>query len=208
MGLYSRLAPSAGNTAKVFFLGANPECTPAIARFRISSIAAIAYCGYHSNASRLLSWSTTLKLSEPLRVLRHSIVSIWRKGQHMAETWLHVYLFVVRQPVLAMPDNTGRVAEPFRCADLAARYVPQVPYMNVRFWSPLRFSELASFAKSASSQVAIFRARFLFSRRYINFKKPKPQIPKTMIAMVTISGVSSKAMVSEIFTSHQWGQKD
>lgn len=208
MGLYSRLAPSAGNTAKALFLGAISECTPAIARFRISSIAAIAYCGYHSNASRLLSWSTTLKLSEPLRTLRHSIVSIWRKGQHVAETWLHFYLFDVRQPVLALPDKTGRVAEPFRCGELVAKYFPQVPYMNVRFWSPLRFSELASFAKSASSQVAISRARFLFSRRYINFKKPKPQIPKTMIAMVTISGVSSKAMVSEIFSDYQRVQKD
>lgn len=68
--------------------------------------------------------------------------------------------------------------------------------MNVRFWSPLRSLEAASLAKSASPQVETSRARFLFSRRYMNLRKLKPQMPKTIRAIVTISGVSSIAVVS------------
>lgn len=63
--------------------------------------------------------------------------------------------------------------------------------MNVRLWSPLLFSDIASAVNCASSQLAVSFNLLLFSSLYMYFKNTKPQMPQAIMMMVTSKGNSS-----------------
>lgn len=65
------------------------------------------------------------------------------------------------------------------------------PYMNVRLWSLLLFSDIASAVNCASFQLAASVAFFFFSSLYMYFKNIKLIMPQAIMIMVTIKEISS-----------------